>query len=587
MRTIPAPLVPLGSLWFASLLLILWAAAMGFATCYETATTRMEALYQFYGSWWFEAILALLVFNTLMSLLVRYRFKARQTGYLLTHVGIIVILVGGLMTRDLSIDGQVGIAEGETATHYTDRFQHTLMLIDHRETGPDGTPQQIAFDLNKNVFGGFSAVENPSTPNIQLGDVGIRVLEYMPDSAMVQRLVEVDSGAPPAVQIQVRRGAELDVGWLRPGAPRQFAGFPIGFRRISDPQTMDRLLGNAAAGSDAPTLTIKVGDEERAFEVSKLETPQTVADVEVRVVEFFERAKFAGDTLANDPAASKPNPAVIIELTRNGETERRNVLAAFPGFGDFKFSDVDVRLKAPAPLETNAPVEILRAPDGKLYMRFDAGGGVAAATEIELNKPLSLPSGTHEFVVLNYFEHARMEARIDQFSPTRENREPAIRFLVTSPRGQREHTIQLRRSMRLPTNPEIELAYINKMRPLGFAVRLEDFRIGEYPGTHRPRSFASAVTFMDPASGQERNAVVSMNHPFTFGGQDKSFVFYQSSYQLRPNQPDVTFLSVAYDPGRPVVYAGYFALLIGMLLMLFERMWDRRNQSPRSAPRAA
>ncbi|MCL6621404.1 MAG: cytochrome c biogenesis protein ResB [Syntrophobacterales bacterium] len=75
------------------------------------------------------------------------------------------------------------------------------------------------------------------------------------------------------------------------------------------------------------------------------------------------------------------------------------------------------------------------------------------------------------------------------------------------------------------TATEFTLAKGKGSVPLGFTLRLDDFRVEYYGGTATPREFRSDLTFMQ--DGQEvGRAACRVNHPVTFGG----LTFYQSSY---------------------------------------------------------
>jgi len=106
---------------------------------------------------------------------------------------------------------------------------------------------------------------------------------------------------------------------------------------------------------------------------------------------------------------------------------------------------------------------------------------------------------------------------------------------------------------------------------LGFEVRLEDFQIDVYPGTRRPAMFRSKVVVVDPRTGEEP-AVIEMNRPLSHGG----FSFFQSSYQIREGR-EMTILSVARDPGEPVVFVGYVLLVVGMIVVFATRLIQHNN----------
>ena len=74
----------------------------------------------FYRSDWFRLLLLLLGVNVAAALLIRWPFKRRQTGFVITHVSILLILAGSLMTSRVGVDGQLGLAEGQTADQFAE-----------------------------------------------------------------------------------------------------------------------------------------------------------------------------------------------------------------------------------------------------------------------------------------------------------------------------------------------------------------------------------------------------------------------------------------------------------------------------------
>ena len=117
-----------------------------------------------------------------------------------------------------------------------------------------------------------------------------------------------------------------------------------------------------------------------------------------------------------------------------------------------------------------------------------------------------------------------------------------------------------------------ELRYDDKKVPLGFALKLNRFHIGHYPGTRRPRSFESHVTIRDPATGREQDRIIRMNHPTKHGG----YALFQSRYDLAGGRRS-SILSVSRDPGLPIAYTGYVAMMVGMVVVLITRALDRRG----------
>jgi hypothetical protein len=67
-----------------------------------------------------------------------------------------------------------------------------------------------------------------------------------------------------------------------------------------------------------------------------------------------------------------------------------------------------------------------------------------------------------------------------------------------------------------------------------------------------------------------------MNQPTSHGG----YTLYQSSYREQDGR-EASILSVAWDPGQLIVFAGYVGLGIGMFWVLIQRM--RQGRKPQAA----
>lgn len=96
---------------------------------------------------------------------------------------------------------------------------------------------------------------------------------------------------------------------------------------------------------------------------------------------------------------------------------------------------------------------------------------------------------------------------------------------------------------------------------LPFAIRLDSFRIVNYPGTDTPSDYVSHISLSDEQG--ERTTHISMNNILKHDG----YRIFQQSYD-----PDGhgSLLMVSHDPwGTSVTYTGYILLLIGMMALLF------------------
>lgn len=103
----------LGSLPMAVGVLLLLAVVLAAGTVVESLYSAGVARRFVYGTGWFAALLAFLALNLTCSALVRLPWRRHHAGFLLAHLGIVVVLAGSLMTQRLGRDGQITLAEGE------------------------------------------------------------------------------------------------------------------------------------------------------------------------------------------------------------------------------------------------------------------------------------------------------------------------------------------------------------------------------------------------------------------------------------------------------------------------------------------
>ncbi len=105
----------LASLVLAVTLIVLLAGVLAWATILEARHGRELAQWYVYGSPWFLGLLAALGINILAATTVRFPWKRSQTGFVVTHAGLLVLLVGSVQTFLFGIDGQISLQEGQHA----------------------------------------------------------------------------------------------------------------------------------------------------------------------------------------------------------------------------------------------------------------------------------------------------------------------------------------------------------------------------------------------------------------------------------------------------------------------------------------
>ena len=103
----------LASLKLAVISISTLAATLAYATVFESKYGGGAAQEWIYRSPGFAILLAFLGMNILCAALIRYPWKRRQTGFVVTHAGLLILLAGSFYSVRTADEGQVGMLEGD------------------------------------------------------------------------------------------------------------------------------------------------------------------------------------------------------------------------------------------------------------------------------------------------------------------------------------------------------------------------------------------------------------------------------------------------------------------------------------------
>lgn len=102
------------SLGLAVILILGAALTQAIATTIEAAYGTPAAQFGVYQSWWYNGLLALLALNIFCAAAIRYPWKRYQTGFVITHIGLLTLLGGTAISRWYGVDAQVEVYEDQT-----------------------------------------------------------------------------------------------------------------------------------------------------------------------------------------------------------------------------------------------------------------------------------------------------------------------------------------------------------------------------------------------------------------------------------------------------------------------------------------
>lgn len=223
----------LASLKLAVLSLSTLAATLALATFIE-AWYGTGAVQQFvYRSKGFAILLAFLGTNILCAALIRYPWTKRQTGFVVTHTGLLIVLLGSFISVNIADEGQVGMLEGSAPVSQVVRLDHPVVRV--RTPDPHGTgAEEYVYPF----FGGSFAwsADRKETLTGPKDPFRIEVSRYLPASSAPLPVREPDpsgEGPPmlkaslmlktpnmPQAQNVLDQGPGGDGGWMVARNPR-------------------------------------------------------------------------------------------------------------------------------------------------------------------------------------------------------------------------------------------------------------------------------------------------------------------------------------------------------------------------------
>lgn len=557
------------SVKLAIMLLVFMIAVLAAGTIIESYHGADAAKITVYDSVWFSIFLILLAVNLAAAAFDRFPWKKKHIGFVITHLGIIVILGGSLVTQKTMVDGQMALAEGETQARIT--LPHPLLYI----YSPDERLDWL-FHLSKRAFPwhGEERLKRPTSTGEAPLPLAVRLISYYPHAVSTESIKPAESG-PAAVKVTLKNSFLNQSQWLVLNDPE------LGKIQMGPAQLVfsDELLKeNAAQPSSSGYFEIE--KEGKAFAVSIPENFQPGQEIAIEGSEYkiileriFKQAAVSGNELVEREDIA-PNPAVKFTVKGAGLEERHTAFARFPDFPTvhgMKPSDTGMRFLYRLPDSgSRGESHELRFVQTLEGLKIQVRKGMQVRTEAaKTGEEVSLGWMDLVYKIEEFLPHASHE---HEYSPAESGPQaqgsPAIELKVEAPGFSKKIWIgQGMKQEVLVGGKQYDFVFGEKRTPAGFKITLKDFRVEHYPGTEKPASFESDVILKDDSRGYEQKATISMNKPLVYRG----YHIYQASYSAEEGQPEISVFAVGRDPGVPFKYAGALIMVAGIVTMFFTR----------------
>ena len=582
----------LGSLSFAVILIASLVILLILSTSLESALGTPFVQKTFYQNHWFDLFLSLLWINIFCSTWLRFPFKKHHTGFVVTHIGILLLLLGALLTRLIGIEGQMTLYEGEH-THHILQEGHVLNVA-----LPDHESQIFQLDPKKNRVPLSLPIKN-SAFKLFLTQISEHVIP-------IQRVTEGTPQDPDNYAIQVTLSSNTvglnETFWLIEKDPQNPHST---FTSIGPAQILLKVEKNLNSPSglwlrlfrksNDELFSMELNDEilnrwQTSSDEEKIPIPQS--DLVLSNIRYYPNAKVENNQLLNSPQEIPFNPAVEFEICNSqNQCEHHTKFTLFPeldslhGRNSANFFDLSVKLEIPIPetfQEPNPPsLVFFVSSDGQWHYHSTSSKGTSIEGAVQLSIPLSAGWMDIAFTVNQILTHAQSSKEIVE-DPQGGDFGVEIQFVPSaSPRGEpskgelaQKEWVLLNQPVLLQTEAgALEFTLTPKDTSLPFLLQLLDFRKVDYPGTQNPSSFESDILLYDMKEKTTLQKTISMNKPLDYAG----FRIFQSSYIQDPSAGEASIFTVARNPGIPFIYSGAVILFTGVVLLFYVKPFSKEN----------
>ncbi|MCK6457892.1 MAG: cytochrome c biogenesis protein ResB [Phycisphaerae bacterium] len=567
----------LGSLKAGVTLLVLIGVSMAAASIYEARHGRVAAQVLFYRAWWFNGLLLALAGNIFCATLVRWTISWRKLGFLITHIGVLVVLAGALLTSRFGIEGQLRLEE----RGMSDAISIPRLVIGIERLGENAPATEVDLPM--------SGIR----PRAGLGralsatglDLSLVVDEFLPNARWT-RSFEPSATGLAAVEVAVAGdGADPRMSsWLTPRSPSlRLGSVQIELAGPDSPPLPDLPPASTSIASSRGTLTLQVGGSTTVVDVtSSIGKPVSLgaSGLSVRITAYHADAVVGPNRTLSSRGDQPNNPAIEFEIVGPQGSERRLAFAQFPEFASMHARTAvypQVQNAYAADAIDRAPlVRFVPRPGGLEYEVRSTDGRVVRGP-VRTDAPIAVQSLTLPLAVRTYLPAAREVFAPSEIARGEEGAEtPATHVTFRAGGSQATHWLGWNR----PAVVEVggrsyRLTLRNREYRLPFSVQLEKFERETYPGTNQAAMFASHVTVRDSARSEPLRRTIQMNQPLRYGG----YTFFQSGFEQRGSL-SASILTVSRDPGKWTVYGGFLFVTAGVVWMIIAKRLGRPGGSP-------
>ncbi len=528
-----------------------------------------------FHSYWFSFLLVLLCVNLGCCTVKRWRNTVLQIGFLVTHISIIMILVGCVIDMMLGEKGGVNVYEGKSVDYYLNRADYRKIPLNFKVYCDDFIIERhppkfrlIAFVKNKDLQKVIPAKVGKKT-NIPGSNYAVAVKDYYPDAEYNQEPINTsDEPNNPAIYVQMLDSNHVTAeGWLLAKDHNWYndaeRDLKIEYLWADNDDAYEK-LAKAAGKIAKPTLDVIIEGKNISKSVQVEVGKSIQIDGTDYVVEIKQLALDYAKREAPLKEQSLDNPAVRVEINGPQGVETRWTFSKYPDYWDkahqSKYKDVKLTCYVPDDFSESAKrLKIVQNKEGKQTLSYINDGKLISVTDWEIDKSYDIDETDLQLKIVKYFPSHSVKREVVERSVNHEGHNhapgahagtPAILVEIEGPRGTVSDWMLANNPPKWYPDKNLALLYEQS----GMVVK-------DYKSILRVVDGGETVV----------TKTIEVNDPLKY----KGYVFYQSSYD--PEGERYTGLQVTRNPGLIVVYSGFILLCVGVVFIFYVKPFLRRK----------
>jgi len=567
----------LGSLQLALILLSTIAIAIAIATFYESSFSAKIAQAYIYKAPWFIFWLGILCINLFAVTMTRWPWQKKHTGFIVTHYGIILLLVGAVIGSQTGFEGNVTLHKDAQPINRITTSRSILQV----ESPADGAMYVMPFDAELLR----PTEKRPKSVPVPGSDIVIMTDAYS-DNLITQPVLQA-SESPRA-----RAGIDLE---FTSAMLNQSLEMPLALRPDGGMEEDFFGMATVAFLPELPDRSARQISETHMVFAKFAPVVQAESGMRTGVTVVLSEDGNKVTLRSPDGVSASYETQAVIGKSLSLAAANVRVESYWP---DFKMENgfpksvsdrpnnpaVLVRVEGPhsvggteAGASDRPMFELAPNADGSVQYQVSRRGISYASGRMQVGETIPLGWSDWAATLTNLLPKAEIA---NTSEPGQEGVEgiPGFRAWLHGPDGTNGDARWVE-SGSIPNlvlgDTIVRIGYGLELKPVDFTIRLKNFEVPRFEGTETPANFIATVEFQDRATGQTKEDTARMNKPASWPGgifaHVTGFNYKFSQAEWNPDDLGETTLQVLYDPGWMFKWVGSLAICAGIFIMFYIR----------------